>query len=207
MKRAVMQLGLDHATNSEAERDKVVNELVKDITIRPVPGRQYHYVISYRHQKPEVAKTLVSALLSSVIEDILIEVKTETADRLSSLRRAEEDNFRKVEIALKNFKDDAKDAKSIERKNKLLRDIEELRQRKVRLEVIRSGLPDSAKDCCNFRGQEFRIIEPAFVNKDPVFPSRKGLILLALITSVLAGFAVMVIKSFYRNTMAADTSD
>jgi polysaccharide chain length determinant protein (PEP-CTERM system associated) len=105
--RVMRMADLDLKVKSAGEREQYIDNLLKEVEFKAVPGAANLYLINYRNEKPESAKAVVQALLGIFVEGSLIKKNTDgdTARRfLDEQIKSSEQRLLQAEEALKEFK-------------------------------------------------------------------------------------------------------
>lgn len=107
VERVMRMADLDLRAKSSQERDRFVDELIKDIQFKAVPGATNLYTIGYKNERPESAKSVVQSLLSIFVEANLGD-KRRDADQarrfIDEQIKSYEAKLQAAENTLKEFK-------------------------------------------------------------------------------------------------------
>ena len=107
IERVMRMADLDLKVKSSGERDKFVDDLMKEIEFKAVAGASNLYTIAYKNERPESAKSVVQSLLSIFVE---LNLGDNRKDRDQALRFIEEQiksyeqKLLTAETSLKEFK-------------------------------------------------------------------------------------------------------
>ena len=106
IERLVRNVDLDLDANTPAAKDAVVDSVTQAISIQSA-GRDNLYTLTYRDQKPEVAKRVVQALLTIFVESSLGATRQDSDSArkfLDDQIKVYEAKLAEAEARLKNFK-------------------------------------------------------------------------------------------------------
>ncbi|HZM35237.1 MAG TPA: XrtA system polysaccharide chain length determinant [Burkholderiales bacterium] len=106
MQKLVRMTDMDLRVRDNAERERIIDDLMKDLTIRSV-GRDNLYTISYRNTSPQQAGRVVQSLLSIFVESGLTSQATDTGQARRFIEeqiKAYEQKLIEAENRIKEFK-------------------------------------------------------------------------------------------------------